>query len=131
MSILNNLKKLMTHTPAELNELLELHAQVEAIQPILQRYEALLKKIKAEAEKAPGEVVTYANDKGEVVFGPHAKTRNVKDKAALIERIGQDKFNEIAKVNMTDIDKLVLKDEQTFVEITEGARKLRSITLHV
>lgn len=97
-----------------------------------ERYDEVRKKLVAFAQNSdPESPKVFVGSKGEVTFSPCRVETTIVDKAGLIEKLGQEVFNEIAKVSLTDLKKYLSEAEYaTLIEKTYGTRTLKGISVY-
>jgi hypothetical protein len=104
--------------------------QAEAYQ-MLKRVEELKKRLQSIAQEsgAPAEQqYVFDTEEGQVVFSPCRMETTITNKASMITIMGQQTFNEVAKVTLTDARKYLSENELATVSVTEpGGRTLKAI----
>lgn len=117
-------------TDAELaDELGQARAEIEAlVSSIQQREEELISEAKARSKTAaPSKEYRLKGSKFAVIFSKPALTRKITSVADVLLAIGEERFLDICSVKISDLDKVLSKDEQKskgLVEEVPGNRKM-------
>lgn len=123
--------KSLTTEQVLIDEAVQIDAELKASEAYekLKRLDELKKQLQSIAQTFPaGEEAILTGSIGEVVMSPAKKNVELSDKDGLIEKIGQEAFNQIAKPTMTDIKKYLSEIEIAKVtNTTTGSRTLKTI----
>lgn len=126
--------KSVTEEQLKVDEMVIIDQKMKALEvPEMQkRYDELKKELAATAKTLdPTKPATFVGTEGQIEFSPAREESKVKDKEALIAALGQEVFNQIATVSITDLKKYLSEHELIqLVEKVYGSRTLKSVVAY-
>ena len=121
----------LTQTQALVNEMVQLEQDFIAndVHEKLKRFEEIKKHLAAVAKDMNAdETAVFKGTLGEVEFSKPSMTTEIVDKTALIAALGQDTFNAVAKVGITEARKYLSEIELApIAQKVAGSRKLNGV----
>ena len=112
---------------ALIQEMVDLSEELSAVADKVKRFEELKKLFASKAdEKDGGKEATFKHGDCLIVYSKKTQKTEVTNKDKMILKLGQELFNEIAKVTLGDLKKYLSEDELSdFTEKKEGSRSLK------
>lgn len=108
------------------DRVVELRKQIDAMKPVSDEYNKLVKQLREQAmEKDPEQVVSFEGSDTTIVFGEAAKTRELTDIPGAKKALGTEVFNKVATITLGDLDKYLTPEELApLIKEGRGARKI-------
>lgn len=112
----------------KVDRLIELKAIIDPLKVSVDEYDKLRKELASLADtiSSPNEPAVFEGDNGSLTFSACGSERKIINMKKLFSLMDEDTFFKLAKLSLSDLDKYVLKAEQSDVVATSltGARKI-------
>lgn len=124
-----------TETQQLVDEYADLYQKLEAsgMKPVMKRMEELSKSLRAKVDEIgadPTKPYVFNTPESTVEFSACTNSLEITDRKTMIAKLGQDTFNQVAKVGVTELKKYLSPVEiQSFSVGTYGHRTVKSVVV--
>ncbi len=121
----------VTQDKVWVDELVQIDGELKDLEVLgkIERRDELKNLLQSVAKELPADQeATLKGTVGEVTFSKCRKETSISDKEGLISALGQDTFNLLASVSLTDLKKYLSENEiAPLVASTNGSRTLKTV----